>query len=144
MPMTKNILFLLLLSFLAGSIDGFSQSKSAVTKPRVEVLYFHPTDRCPIDQSIEENARKLMQTTFAKEVKEGTIRFQVINTDDKSQAKTVARFEINAQALYIVAWPNGREVKNDLTHFAFSTGQSNPAKFRSGLKEEIEKALQDR
>jgi len=82
-----------------------------------------------------------MQTRFAKEMKEGTIKFQVINTDDKSQAKTVARFEINTQALYVVKRIHGKEIKNDLTQFAFSFGQSNPGRFKSGLKDEIENAL---
>ena len=105
------------------------------------IYYFHPTERCPIDQSIEQNLLKLMQSSFAKEIKDGKIKFQVINTDDKSQAKTVARFDINAQALYIVSRKNGKEIKNDLTRFAFDYGQSNPDRFRSGLKVEIDNSL---
>ena len=82
-----------------------------------------------------------MQSDFAKEIKAGTIKFQVINTDDKAYAKTVGKFEMNAQALYLVTFTNGKEIKKDLTEFAFSCGQSNPGKFRSGLKDEILKAL---
>ena len=110
-------------------------------KTKLEVYYFHPTERCPIDQSIEENTRKLMQSDFVKEIKNGTIKFQVINTDDKAKANIVGKFEMNAQALYLVTFANGKEIKNDLTEFAFSCGQSNPAKFRSRLKEEILTAL---
>jgi hypothetical protein len=139
--MLKTTFVLSCLFIVTGLTDGFSQVKSPTTQPKVEVYYFHPEDRCPIDQSIEENTRKLMQTSFAKEIKAGTIKFQIINTDDKSQAKTAARFEINAQALYVVKLTNGQEIKNDMTHFAFSYGLSNPAKFKSGLKDEIEKAL---
>jgi hypothetical protein len=118
--------------------QGKPQSTSAVI---IEVYYFHPNERCPIDQSIEENTVKLMYGTYGKEIKAGTIKFAVINTDDKSQAKTVSRFDINAQALYVVKWTNGKEVKTDLTHFAFDYGQTNPDKFRTGLKVEIDKAL---
>ena len=139
--MSKIISILSFLILATGSATGFSQTKSSTLKPRVEVYYFHPTERCPIDQSIEDNTRRLMQSSFAKEIKDGTIKFQVINTDDKSQAKIFARFEINAQALYVVTQTNGMEYKNDLTHFAFSNGLSNPSRFKSGLKDEIEKAL---
>jgi hypothetical protein len=139
--MSKTIFIISFLFFVTGSADGFPQVKSTALKPRVEVYYFHPTERCPIDQSIEDNTRRLMQSSFAKEIKDGTIKFQVINTDDKSQVKTVARFDINAQALYVVKLADGKENKNDLTHFAFSNGLSNPARFKSGLKDEIEKAL---
>ena len=118
--------------------------KPAVTgksNTKLEIYYFHPNERCPIDQSIEETTRKMMQTDFAKEIKDGTIKFHVLNTDDKSNANVVGKFEMNAQALYLVTFVKGREVKNDLTEFAFSNCQSNPGKFKSGLKEEILQAL---
>ena len=123
---------------LAGSAQ--KTTPAAATK-KAEIYYFHPTERCPIDQSIEETLRKMMQTDFAKEIKDGTIIFRVINTDDKANAKTVGKFEINAQALYIVNNVNGKEIKNDLTEFAFSNAQNNPGKFKAGLKQEILKAI---
>jgi len=120
----------------------FSQTKPMpVTGMKAEVYYFHPNDRCPIDQSIEENTIKVMNGTYGRQMKDGTIKFAVINTDDKSQARTVSRFEINAQTLYIVKWTNGKESKTDLTHFAFDNGLSNPEKFKEGLKDEIDRAL---
>ena len=118
-----------------------AQTNTTVPKTKVLVYYFHPDERCPIDQSIEKNTILLMQSEFAKEIKDGTIKFQVINTDDKANAKTVSNFDINAQALYVVKTGNGKEIKKDLTKFAFDFGQSNPGKFRTGLKEEIIKAL---
>jgi hypothetical protein len=130
----------LLLGVLASGAQAQNKPQS-ISTVKIEVYYFHPNERCPIDQSIEENTVKLMYGTYGKELKAGTIKFAVINTDDKSQAKTVERFDINAQALFVVKWTNGKEVKNDLTHFAFDYGQSNPDKFRTGLKVEIDKAL---
>ncbi len=113
----------------------------AKSRTKLEIVYFHPNERCPIDQSIEETTRKMMRTDFAREIKEGTIKFQVLNTDDKANAKTVQKFEMNAQALYLVYMVKGKEVKKDLTEFAFSTCQSNPGKFKAGLKQEIRDAL---
>jgi hypothetical protein len=134
---------ILLILFIIGFIPivNTQNKPKADSNPKVEVYYFHPTERCPIDQSIEENTRATMQSDFAKQIKEGTIRFQVLNTDDKANAKTAAKFDINAQALYIVKLDKGKEIKNDLTDFAFSCGQSNPLKFKTRLKEEIDKAL---
>jgi hypothetical protein len=121
--------------FIQGAL---AQGAGTTKKPPVlEIYYFHPIERCPIDQSIEEITRRMMQTDFAGQIKSGVIRFQVLNTDDKANAKTVSRFEMNAQALYLVYQEKGKEVKKDLTEFAFSTCQNNPAKFKSGLKMEI-------
>jgi hypothetical protein len=108
---------------------------------KAEVYYFHPAERCPIDQSIEETTRKLMRAEFAQDIKNGTLKFMVINTDQKENEKVASRFEINSQALYVVSFANGKEVKKDLTEFAFSTCQSNNARFRAGLKEDILEAL---
>jgi ribosomal protein S17E len=108
---------------------------------KLDIYYFHPSERCPIDQSIEETLRKMMQTDFLKEIKDGTIRFQALNTDDKANEKIAEKFDINAQALYLVTKVKGKEVKNDLTGFAFSNCQSNPGKFKAGLKQEILQAI---
>ena len=83
----------------------------------------------------------MMQTDFAKEIKDGTLKFQILNTDDKANAKIVGKFEMNAQALYLVSFVKGKEIKNGLTEFAFSNCQGNPGKFKAGLKQEILQAI---
>ena len=140
--MMKILKLFLLLAFIGPGQQVPAQKPTpgkCLTK--LEIYYFHPNERCPIDQSIEETTRKLMRTDFAKEIKDGTIKFQVLNTDDQANAKIVGKFEMNAQALYLVYYAKGKEIKTDLTEFAFSNSQSNPGKFRAGLKEEILKAL---
>ncbi|MCX6249690.1 MAG: nitrophenyl compound nitroreductase subunit ArsF family protein [Bacteroidetes bacterium] len=137
----RKIIFISLILSIALTFLNAQTKPVAGNKPRLEVYYFHPTERCPIDQAVEENTKKVIQTYFAKEIKEGTIRYMVVNTENKGFAKLVARFEINAQALYIVKNDQGKEVKNDLTEFAFSYGLSNPERFKARLKEEILKAL---
>jgi hypothetical protein len=134
---------ILLILFFIGFLPLLKSQQNAKTSstPKVEVFYFYPTERCPIDLTIEENVKATVQTCFSKEIKNGTMILQMLNTDDKANAKTVARFEINAQALYIVKHNKGKEIKTDLTEFAFSCSQNNPSKFKTRLKEEIEKAL---
>jgi hypothetical protein len=138
----KKYFILFILVPLIGSLAGWAQNKGQGSNLlKVEVYYFHPAERCPIDQSIEANTIAVMQTYFAKETNSGTILFKVLNTEDNANAKTVSKFDINAQALYIVKIDKGKEEQQDLTRFAFDYGKSNPGKFKAGLKEEIEKAL---
>lgn len=136
----KTILLILFFIGFLPFVNAQDKPKTAST-PKVEVCYFFPTERCPIDLTIEENVKATVQTWFSKEIKSGTMILQILNTDDKVNAKTVARFDINAQALYIVNHDKGKEVKTDLTDFAFSCSQNNPAKFKARLKDEIETAL---
>ncbi len=120
----------------------FAQKPAAAkNNTKLEIYYFHPDERCPIDQSIEETTRKMMRSDFSKETKDGTIKFFVLNTDDKTNAKIVEKFEINSQALYLVTFVNGKAIHNDLTEFAFSNCQANPGKFKAVMKQEILQAL---
>jgi hypothetical protein len=138
----KKILILLFLIGMSGFIMINAQTKAHANHTlKVSVYYFHPNERCPIDQSIEKNSIIVMNSFFLKEISNGTLKFQVLNTDDKANAKVASKFDINAQALYIVKTDKGKEVQKDITRFAFDYGQSNPGKFKAGLKEEIEKVL---
>jgi hypothetical protein len=139
--MRKETILLILFFILFIPVMNTQEKPKPVSTLKVEVYYFYPTERCPIDLTIEENVKTTVQTYFSKEIKNGTLKFHLLNTDDKANAKTVTKFNINAQALYIVKYDKGKEIKNDLTDFAFSTSQNNPSKFKARLKEEIEIAL---
>jgi len=140
MKLSVRLFVFLAILVIAGNAVA-QKGQAGQKKPIVRVYYFHPNERCPIDQTIEENTLATMSGDFKSQVKEGLIKCEVVNTDDKANAKLVSKFEINAQALYVVHLKNGKEMKTDLTEFAFSTSQNNPAKFKSRLKAEILAAL---
>jgi len=129
-----------ILMAIASTLHAQTASQQPAS-PKVEVYYFHITERCEIDQTIESNTRALMKSDFQTEIKNGIIKFAVLNTDDKANAKTVSRFEINAQALYVVKHEGTKETKTDLTRFAFDNVMANPKKFQLRLKDEILNAL---
>jgi hypothetical protein len=138
----KKLFFLFsLIVFTSPAFIIGQTATSPKSSARLKVYYFHPNERCPIDQSVEENTRKVMQTSFQEKIKDGTIDFRVINTDEKANEKLANGFEINAQALYLVKVDKGKETKQDLTKFAFDNGFSNPLKFKKGLKDAIEEDL---
>jgi hypothetical protein len=138
----KKLLLVFSLIILASPAFIKGQTATSSKAPvRLKVYYFHPDERCPIDQSVEDNTRKVMQTNYQEKIKDGTIDFRVINTDDKANEKLASGFEINAQALYLVKVEKGKETKQDLTKFAFDNGFSNPLKFKKGLKDAIDEDL---
>jgi hypothetical protein len=139
--MKKTILLCWFLALVSTPMIQAQNTVKPAQQTKVKVYYFHPEERCPIDQSIEANTKNVMQSAFREKIKDGTIDFRIINTDDKANAKLVSGFDINAQALYLVKIVKGKETKLDMTKFAFDYGQSNPLKFKKGLKDEIEKNL---
>jgi hypothetical protein len=139
--MRKIAVSIFLIIIFGGNTVNCQNKVTPIKTAKVEVYYFHPTERCPIDQSIEANTKTVMKSFFSGETGNGTIVFRVINTEDKANAKITSKFDINAQALYITKLEKGKEIQKDLTRFAFDYGQSNPGKFKAGLKDEIEKLL---
>lgn len=50
---------------------------------RVDVVYFHRTQRCYTCRYAEEGTRYALETYFADELTSGKVTFHVINVDDK-------------------------------------------------------------
>jgi hypothetical protein len=67
-----------------GANDGHPNSDNS-TGPadRVDVVYFHRTQRCYTCRYAEEGTRYALETHFADELASGKVTFQVINVDDK-------------------------------------------------------------
>ena len=104
---------------------------------RVEVYYFHATRRCPTCMAIEENTKKTLDNYFAKELKDGSVSFNVVNIDEPNNKKLAEKYEASGSALFLSQIGSGKENKTDLTDFAFSYGRNNPEKFMTGLKDKI-------
>jgi hypothetical protein len=130
----KKTLTLVALILLASSV--FSQKAA-----KLKIVYFHAEHRCPTCLSIEANTKKTLDTYFAKLIKDGTIKFQVLNVEDDKNQKLVEKYQAEGSSLYLTTVTGKKETTNDLTNFAFSYSRNEPDKFISGLKKEIEKGL---
>ena len=104
---------------------------------KLEVLYFHATRRCPTCMAIEENTKKTLDTYFAAQLKNGSIKFTVINVDESKNKAIAEKYEATGSALFLAKTTGGKESRNDLTEFAFANARNNPDKFISGLKDKI-------
>jgi hypothetical protein len=134
--MKKRFSLALLLCLLFGS-SLFSQDPTK----KLEVLYFHATRRCATCLAIEENTRKALDTYFADQVKNGTIKLTIINVDEDKNKAIAEKYEASGSALFLTTTDKGKETKNDMTDFAFSYARSNPTKFIGGLKDKITELL---
>ena len=91
--------------------------------------------------SIEENTKKVLNTHFAKELKEGSITFVILNVEDRKNSKLVEKYEAEGSSLYLTKVDGQKENTTDFTNFAFSYSRNQSEKFMAGLKAEIEKNL---
>jgi thiol-disulfide isomerase/thioredoxin len=116
-------------------ISGYGQSVN-----KIEVIDFHSTHRCITCKAIESNTKLVLETNFAKELKDGVISFQVVNVDDENNYKLAEKFEATGTALFLNVIKDGEEKHIDLTQFGFMYGK-NTEEFTKRLTSRIEKQL---
>lgn len=130
----KKILIAIILLLATAAV--FAQKPA-----KLQIVYFHAERRCPTCISIEDNTKKTLNTYFAKQLKEGTITFQVMNVEEEKNLKMVEKYKAEGSGLFLTSINGKTEKTIDFTNFAFSYSRNEAEKFIAGLKAEIEKNL---
>ena len=130
----KKILLVAIILVMSSMVFGQKATK-------LQVVYFHAKYRCATCTSIEANTRKTLETYFASQVKNGTIKFQVLDVSDSKNEKIVEKYQADGSGLFLTQINGKKEKNTDLTNFAFSYSRNQAGKFIAGLKAEIDKNL---
>ncbi|NTW26229.1 MAG: hypothetical protein HGA37_16130 [Lentimicrobium sp.] len=130
----KKITFIALSLVMTTMVFGQKATK-------LNIVYFHAQHRCPTCLSIEENTKKTLDTYFAAQLKDGTIKLQVLDVSEEKNEKLVVKYEADGSGLYLTRLDGKKETTTDFTNFAFSYSRNQADKFIEGLKAEIEKNL---
>lgn len=106
---------------------------------RVDVVYFHRTNRCSGCIHEEELTRYTVETHFADELASKRVTFQAINYQDKANADIVDKYGAWGRQLFI------NTVEDDTDHIEEATDLYalifNDEAFVETLKSKIEKSL---
>ena len=107
---------------------------------RVEVVYFHRTQRCHTCMYAEEQTRYTLETYFADELASGKVTFQSINVQDEANADIVEKYN-NASylTLCINTVRGGTDHIEEVTDIWFVIG--NDEAFVEIVKSKVEKSL---
>lgn len=140
----KRILFLLtLMSGLMSCVnnsESAAQAKNSV-KNHVEVIYFHGKQRCATCVAIERHAKEVVDAMFANEVKDGKVVFKIVDISTPEGEALADKYEVTWSSLFVNAWKEGKETRNNMTEFAFGNARRNPDSFKKGLSAQIRQAL---
>lgn len=133
----KKAFFILLTVVLVG--DVFAQDIQKPTeKTRLLIYYFHLTHRCNTCIKIENTTKKVLNTYYSKELKDGTIIFQSFNCELPENKKLVDKYQAYGATLAFTPIVKGKEAGiEDITSFAFSK-INNEEVYTDGLKEKID------
>lgn len=104
---------------------------------KVEIYYFHYTRRCVTCQAVETESQKAITSIYAKEIKEGKVKFIGVNLDEKGSEVLAKKCKAEGQALLVI----GGNKRIDLTEQGFMYARSKPEVLKAELKKAIDPLL---
>lgn len=113
---------------------------SATSSTRIDVIDFHTDHRCKTCLTIEGLTKEVLNSTFAPQMKSGTLTFRLVNVDDKANATVAEDFGAYGTALFLHVHKNGKAEKIDLTEWAFMKA-GDAAAFKAELTKRIQALL---
>jgi len=132
------IVFLVVSFFTVSAANPQKKAPATISKsPKVEVYYFHYTRRCSTCQAVETESQKAVSALYPTQLKEGIIRFQAINLDNKGTDVLAKKCKVEGQALLVIS--AGKRV--DLTEQGFMYSVNKPEKLKAELKKVIDPLL---
>lgn len=94
--------------------QGTQTAQSAVaTSPQnlVKVYYFHGNFRCTNCTNMEKWTKETIETCFKKELDEGKLAFEVINTETKGNEHFNKDYQLYTKAVVVTLVKDGKEAK---------------------------------
>jgi thiol-disulfide isomerase/thioredoxin len=127
---------------------SYGQIKESVTTEKninanlkLQIYYFHLSNRCHTCTSIEAELRKVLESFFTKELNAEILRFAVLNCEAKENEALAKKYDAYGATLAFTIFKDGKEIKKiDLTNWAFSK-VNKPDVFASELKQKIEEII---
>lgn len=109
------------------------QTWPQVAKERVEILYFHGTQRCATCLAIERNAKEAIESQFADALRTGKVVFRTIDISEAENKAIAEKYKVTWSSLFISRWKDGKETYENLTEYAFANARMAPDTFKKGL-----------
>ncbi len=116
-----------------------NSNNSAGPADRVDVIYFHRTQRCYSCRYMEDAARYTVETYFAGELASGKVTFQVFNVEEQENADIVEKYQSSYLSLYINTVKDGADHIELVAELYPLIGEDEA--FVETLKNKIEKSL---
>lgn len=137
----KN-LFVAIAVVVASACGNGQQAKATENKKDgTEVFYFHGKQQCITCKKIQALTEEVVKESFAKELKDGKLVFQVIDISTDEGEKLADQYEVTWASLFVNKWKDSKEIRNNLTDMAFKNAVSKPEAFKTELKKKIEEML---
>jgi hypothetical protein len=120
-------LMLLMCSFIC---SAQTEKKETSAATQIEAYYFHNAARCVTCKTVESEAKADLENLYGSQV-----TFKSLNLEDDATKAIAKKLEVSGQTLLIVKGSK----KVNLTNEGFMYARTNPKKFKSIIKEKVDK-----
>jgi hypothetical protein len=111
-------------------------------KAKVVLYYLHPTGRCARCIAMEKYTQETVEKYFQEQVKNGTLEFKSLNTDERQNRHFINDYKLVTKALVITLVKGGKEQKYDnLTGIWQNVGSQ--VSFYDYVRTNVEKYLKE-
>ncbi len=121
---------LLMMSCLVSNAQTTTKNTKSAAVDKVEAYYFHLSARCITCQAVEAEAKKDLEALYG-----GKVSFKSINLEEDASKALAEKLKISGQTLLLVKG----ETKVNITNEGFMYARTNPVKFKSIIKEKVDK-----
>lgn len=95
----------------ASTTSNVKSSDSTTTAPEVIAYYFHTTYRCVSCKKIEAYSKEAIETGFAEELKNGTLKFESVNIEEGENGHFIKDYQLYTKSLIICDLKDGKQVR---------------------------------
>jgi len=99
---------------------------SKQSKAKLQIYYFHLTNRCITCNSIEANVKSVIESMYSEEIKQGLISFESINIQEKENWEIAEQYETANASLFLTLNTESGQHTSDLTSQALCFRKTNP------------------
>jgi len=123
---------MVMVTFSCNAQDNSKKVTKVSTSEKVEAYYFHFTSRCVTCKAVEAETKTDLEILYG-----GKVSFKAINLDDAFSKEIAERLQVSGQTLLLM---KGNQ-KINITNEGFMYARTDPAKFKSVIKEKVDALL---
>lgn len=120
MLMKRNIAINMVLAFIAVGVffglgaaeltaPASSHAEDQITQSKTVVYYFHGNQRCKTCNKIEALTKKILDESFAAQLKDGSMEVRVVNVDQTENEHFVTDYELAVRSVVVSKVDGGKE-----------------------------------
>lgn len=78
---------------------------------KVIAYYFHTTKRCATCRKIEAYTTESIKTTFARQLKSGSLEFHIVNVDDPGKNHYIEDYQLTTKSVVLADYRDGEQTR---------------------------------